>query len=115
MDGSSAAHRCPTAVGRPRPAVEPMSRRDYGPTAVAYGGPTAVVYGGPLSTYTNGSSAAHRQLTAVGRPRPAVEPMSRPDYVLECTCIATDNACKLVINLIFNTIIYRIYIKYGYL
>ena len=31
------------------------------------------------------------------------------------TCIATDNACKLVINLIFNTIIYRIYIQYGYL
>ena len=24
-------------------------------------------------------------------------------------------ACKLVINLIFNTIIYRIYIQYGYL
>ena len=35
--------------------------------------------------------------------------------VLECTCIATDNACKLFINLIFNTIIYRIYIQYGYL
>ena len=35
--------------------------------------------------------------------------------VLESTCIATDNACKLVINLIFNTIIYRIYIQYGYL
>ena len=28
--------------------------------------------------------------------------------VLESACIATDNACKLVINLIFNTIIYRI-------
>ena len=35
--------------------------------------------------------------------------------LLESTCIATDNACKLVINLIFNTIIYRIYIQYGYL
>ena len=35
--------------------------------------------------------------------------------VLGGTCIATDNACKLVINLIFNTIIYRIYIQYGYL
>ena len=35
--------------------------------------------------------------------------------LLECICIATDNACKLVINLIFNTIIYRIYIQYGYL
>ena len=35
--------------------------------------------------------------------------------LLESTCIATDNACKLVINLIFNTIIYRIYIRYGYL
>ena len=59
-------------VGRPRPAVEPMSRPDYGPTAV--------VYGGPLSTYMDGSSAAHLRLMAVGRPRPAVEPMSRPDY-----------------------------------
>ena len=37
------------------------------------------------------------------------------EMVLESTCIATDNACKLVINLIFNTIIYRIYIQYGYL
>ena len=37
------------------------------------------------------------------------------DRVLGGTCIATDNACKLVINLIFNTIIYRIYIQYGYL
>ena len=36
-------------------------------------------------------------------------------FVLESTCIATDNACKLVINLIFNTIIYGIYIQYGYL
>ena len=36
-------------------------------------------------------------------------------WVLGGTCIATDNACKLVINLIFNTIIYRIYIQYGYL
>ena len=36
-------------------------------------------------------------------------------YLLGGTCIATDNACKLVINLIFNTIIYRIYIQYGYL
>ena len=80
MDGSSAAHRRLIAVGRLRPAVEPMSRPDYGPTAVAYGGLTAVAYGGPLSTYTDGSSAAHRRLTAVGRPRPAVEPMSRPDY-----------------------------------
>ena len=79
-DGSSEAHRRLIAVGRLRPAVEPMSRPDYGPTAVAYGGPTAVAYGGPLSTYTDGSSAAHRRLTAVGRPRPAVEPMSRPDY-----------------------------------
>ena len=35
--------------------------------------------------------------------------------VLESTCIAKDNACKLVINLICNTIIYRIYIQYGYL
>ena len=35
--------------------------------------------------------------------------------LLESTCITTDNACKLVINLIFNTIIYRIYIQYGYL
>ena len=60
------------AVGRPRPAVEPMSRPDYGPTAVAYGG--------PLSTYMDGSSAAHRRLMEVARPRPAVEPMSRPDY-----------------------------------
>ena len=36
-------------------------------------------------------------------------------FLLGGTCIATDNACKLVINLIFNTIIYRIYIQYGYL
>ena len=40
---------------------------------------------------------------------------SRAQLLLESTCIATDNACKLVINLIFNTIIYRIYIQYGYL
>ena len=80
MDGSAAAHRRLTSVGRPRPAVEPMSRPDYGPTAVAYGGPTAVAYSGPLSTYTDGSSADHRRLTAVSRPRSAVEPMSRPDY-----------------------------------
>ena len=79
-DGLSAVHRRLTAVGRPRPAVEPMSRPDYGPTAVAYGCPTAVAYDGPLSTYTDGLSAVHRRLTAVGRPRPAVEPMSRPDY-----------------------------------
>ena len=72
MDGSSAAHRRLTAVGRPRPAVEPISRPDYGPMAVAYGG--------PLSTYMDGSSVAHRRLIAVGRLRPAVEPMSRPDY-----------------------------------
>ena len=39
----------------------------------------------------------------------------RPEPLLGGTCIATDNACKLVINLIFNTIIYRIYIQYGYL
>ena len=56
MDGSSAAHRRLMAVGRPRPAVEPMSRPDYGPTAVAYGG--------PLSTYMDGSSAVHRRLIA---------------------------------------------------
>ena len=49
-----------------------MSRPDYGPTTVAYGG--------PLSTYMDGSLATHRRLTAVSRPRPAVEPMSRPDY-----------------------------------
>ena len=44
-----------------------------------------------------------------------VQQLSRDLSVLESTCIATDNACKLVINLIFNTIIYRIYIQYGYL
>ena len=46
-------------VARPRPAVEPMSRPDYGPTAVAYGG--------PLSTYMDGSSAAHRRLELADR------------------------------------------------
>ena len=41
---------------------------------------------------------------------------SKAKLLLGGTCIATDNACKLVINLIFNTIIYRIYIQhYGYL
>ena len=49
-----------------------MSRPDYGPTAVSYGG--------PLSSYMGGSSAAHRRLIAVRRPRPAVETTSRPDY-----------------------------------
>ena len=58
-------------VSRGQPTVEPMSRPNYGQTAVAYGG--------PLSTYIGGSSLAHRRLTAVGRPRPAVETMSRPD------------------------------------
>ena len=50
---------------------------------------------------------------------PEVVALNRDTYicnmVLESICIATDNACKLVINLIFNTIIYRIYIQYGYL
>ena len=41
--------------------------------------------------------------------------IERCGLLLESTCIATDKAFKLVINLIFNTIIYRIYIQYGYL
>ena len=50
---------------------------------------------------------------AAGRDRPGKDIICQ--ILLGGTCIATDNACKLVINLIFNTIIYRIYIQYGYL